>query len=596
MRKILFLLAISFSISINAQKHELGKVTTDELKQKMHPTDTSAVAAILFKTGEVSFEYSQQDGFFIKTNIKAKIKIYKKDGYDWGNFEMLLYNEVSAKQTLDIKSAYTYNLLGDKIEKFKLKSDGEFVEKVNEYWTKKKITMPNVKEGSIIEIEYTIKDEGTGLIDEWTFQEEIPVDFSEYTTLIPEYYVYNTHFVGWLTTKIVTEEQRKSIELRSKERTNIGGRMQNSNINVEQISYKFKKSTYTLEQIPGIKNESFTNNIKNYTASVVLELSMTMFPNQMTQSYSSDWETVTKKIYEYSDFGPELNKTGYFEKELTELLNGKTAQAEKVAIVFDFVKNRMNWNERYGYSCQLGVKKAYQDMTGNVADINLMLISMLRYAGLDANPILISTRSNGIALYPSRSAFNYVIAGIEVENQIILLDATNKYSLPGVLPIRDLNWFGRIIRNNGSSTTVSLTPQKKSIDAKFVALEALALVVEHAFIRLGMEVVWSGHAYPGLRNWIIKTGLLGFRINGLLPCEFVHGTFVSDAVRTSITKYKFDKLIKQRGQLWPGQQVVSKLVNSIKGNEDFFEKVILNISKQNEKYDMYWEEKESKII
>lgn len=90
---------------------------------------------------------------------------------------------------------------------------------------------------------------------------------------------------------------------------------------------------------------------------------------------------------------------------------------------------------------------------------------MLRYAGLDANPILISTRSNGIALYPSRSAFNYVIAGIEVENQIILLDATNKYSLPGVLPIRDLNWFGRIIRNNGSSTTVSLTPQKKSIDA-----------------------------------------------------------------------------------------------------------------------------------
>jgi hypothetical protein len=465
MRKILFLLAISFSISINAQKHELGKVTTDELKQKMHPTDTSAVAAILFKTGEVSFEYSQQDGFFIKTNIKAKIKIYKKDGYDWGNFEMLLYNEVSAKQTLDIKSAYTYNLLGDKIEKFKLKSDGEFVEKVNEYWTKKKITMPNVKEGSIIEIEYTIKDEGTGLIDEWTFQEEIPVDFSEYTTLIPEYYVYNTHFRGWLTPKIVTEEQRKSIELRSKERTNIGGRMQNSNINVEQISYKFKKSTYTLEQIPGIKNESFTNNIKNYTASVVLELSMTMFPNQMTQSYSSDWETVTKKIYEYSDFGPELNKTGYFEKELTELLNGKTAQAEKVAIVFDFVKNRMNWNERYGYSCQLGVKKAYQDMTGNVADINLMLISMLRYAGLDANPILISTRSNGIALYPSRSAFNYVIAGIEVENQIILLDATNKYSLPGVLPIRDLNWFGRIIRDNGSSTTVSLTPQKKSIDA-----------------------------------------------------------------------------------------------------------------------------------
>ena len=81
--------------------------------------------------------------------------------------------------------------------------------------------MPNVKEGSIIEIEYSIKDEGTGLIDEWTFQDEIPVDFSEYTTLIPEYYVYNTHFKGWLTPKIVTEEQRISIELRSKSRTRV---------------------------------------------------------------------------------------------------------------------------------------------------------------------------------------------------------------------------------------------------------------------------------------------------------------------------------------------------------------------------------------
>ena len=87
-----------------------------------------------------------------------------------------------------------------------------------------------------------------------------------------------------VNSKIVTEELRKSIELRSKERTNIGGRMQNSNVNVEQINYKLKKSTYTLEQIPAIKNESFTNNINNYVASIVLELSMTMFPNQMTQS------------------------------------------------------------------------------------------------------------------------------------------------------------------------------------------------------------------------------------------------------------------------------------------------------------------------
>ena len=461
MKNTLIILICFISVNFFGQKRELGKVTVDELKQKNHGTDSSAVAAIMFKVGDVIFDYTQQDGFFINTTIKAKIKIYKKEGYDWANFEMLLYNEASAKQTLEIKSAYTYNLVGDKIEKTKLKSEGEFNEKVNKYWSKKKITMPNVKEGSIIEIEYTIKDEGTGLIDEWTFQDQIPVDYSEYNTYIPEYYVYNPYFRGWLAPKITKEDFRKTIELRNRESE--GSRMYTT-VNVSEVSYILKKTSYILESIPAIKNESFTNNIKNYISSLVLELAMTKFPNAMTQSYSTDWETVTKKIYENSDFGPELNKTGYFEKDIDVLLKGVTSPAEKTAIVFNFVKDRMNWNEMNGYSCQNGVKSAYQDKTGNVADINLMLISMLRYAGLEANPILISTRSNGIALYPSRSAFNYVIAGIEVENQIILLDATNKYSLPGILPIRDLNWFGRVVRKNGSSAIVNLTPDKKSID------------------------------------------------------------------------------------------------------------------------------------
>lgn len=461
MKNTLIILICFISVNFFGQKRELGKVTVDELKQKNHGTDSSAVAAIMFKVGDVIFDYTQQDGFFINTTIRTKIKIYKKEGYDWANFEMLLYNEASAKQTLEIKSAYTYNLVGDKIEKTKLKSEGEFNEKVNKYWSKKKITMPNVKEGSIIEIEYTIKDEGTGLIDEWTFQDQIPVDYSEYNTYIPEYYVYNPYFRGWLAPKITKEDFRKTIELRNRESE--GSRMYTT-VNVNEVSYILKKTSYILESIPAIKNESFTNNIKNYISSLVLELAMTKFPNAMTQSYSTDWETVTKKIYENSDFGPELNKTGYFEKDIDVLLKGVISPAEKTAIVFNFVKDRMNWNEMNGYSCQNGVKSAYQDKTGNVADINLMLISMLRYAGLDANPILISTRSNGIALYPSRSAFNYVIAGIEVENQIILLDATNKYSLPGILPIRDLNWFGRVVRKNGSSAIVNLTPDKKSID------------------------------------------------------------------------------------------------------------------------------------
>ena len=111
------------------------------------------------------------------------------------------------------------------------------------------------------------------------------------------------------------------------------------------------------------------------------------------------------------------------------------------------------------------MKKAYKNKTGNTAEINLMLTAMLRFAGLNANPVLISTRDNGIAFFPSRTAFNYVIAAVETPEGLILLDATEKYSEPNILPLRDLNWIGRLIRKDGTSTEVDLMPKTLSREA-----------------------------------------------------------------------------------------------------------------------------------
>jgi hypothetical protein len=191
---------------------------------------------------------------------------------------------------------------------------------------------------------------------------------------------------------------------------------------------------------------------------------MTRYPNQPYKTYSTDWETVTKNIYESEDFGGELNKTGYFEQDINTLLSGITIRDEKITTIFSFVKSKVKWNDYTSYYCNDGVKKSYKDNVGNVAEINLMLTAMLRYAGIDANPVLVSTRSNGIAMFPNRTAYNYVIAAVEIENGLILLDATERYATPNVLPIRDLNWFGRLIRKDGTSTEVNLTPNNLSTE------------------------------------------------------------------------------------------------------------------------------------
>lgn len=464
-----FLFIILLFSNANAQEFKLGKVSIAELEQKKHPKDTTAAAAILFKKGEVRFEFSQEKGFVMVTEVKTRIKIYKKEGYDWANKGIRYYLGSNSKEGVIFSDAITYNLVNGKIEKTKLKSEGEFDEIVNNDIGLKKITMPNVKVGSVIEYKYMIKSPNIGSMRDWDFQTSIPVNYSEFKTYIPEYYVYNTQFRGFITPKITVEKNQKSVSYNYTEKDApgvISGAHHSTSS--ENIGFEETTSTYLAENIPAMKDEVYVNNIDNYTSSVAIELSVIKYPNKPFDTYATDWNAVTKKIYDDSDFGPELGKTGYFESDVNQIIKGLKLQNEIIEAIFNFVKTQSKWNGNYGYSCSDGVKKAYKDKTGNVAEINLMLTAMLRFAGLSSNPVLISTRSNGIALFPNRTAFNYVIASIETPEGLILLDATSKFSTPNVLPFRDLNWLGRLIRKDGTSEEVDLMPKIASNDNIFM--------------------------------------------------------------------------------------------------------------------------------
>jgi transglutaminase-like putative cysteine protease len=447
----------------NAQEFKLGKVSVEELQEKNHPTDSTAVAAILFEKGVVDFEYSQNDGFVMITEVTTRIKIYKKEGYDWANKAVRYYIGSNAKETVFISDAITYNLINGKIEKTKLKSDGEFDEKVNKYWGRKKITMPNVKVGSVVEFKYRMRSSRFSELTEWSFQSSIPVNFSEFKTFIPEYFVYSPNLKGFISPKITTEKHNKIISYSYRPEAE-PGESTTSSSSQEKLEFSETRTAYLAENLPAMKEEAYVNNIANYSTSISHELSVVRFPNQPYKTLSTDWASVTKTIYDYDDFGPELNKTGYFEEDLKLVIAGLNTPEEKITAILNYVKTTVKWNDYYGYSCNDGVKKAYKDKTGNVAEINLMLTAMLRHIGLTANPVLVSTRSNGIALFPNRTAFNYVIAAVEMANGLVLLDASDRFSTPNVLPLRALNWVGRLIRKDGTSIEVDLMPKASSND------------------------------------------------------------------------------------------------------------------------------------
>ena len=434
-----------------------------ELEEKEHPKDPSAVAAILFKMGDLRFNYSQDQGFVMYLEVKTRIKIYKKEGYDWANFLVNYYDYGQSKEGLQISDAATYNLVNGKIEKTKLKGDGEFIEKINKYLSRKKITMPNVKENCIVEFSYILESPNISEMRDWVFQYSIPVNYSEFKTNIPEYLVYRPNQKGYVFPEITTEKNERTIKFRYTDKASVqsSGSLLPT-YSTEEADFIENTTIYHAKNLPAMHEEAYVNNIDNYTSSISHELAMTKYPNSLVKTYSTDWESVVKTIYDYEDFGPELNKTGYFENDINKLLTGIDIQNERIVAIFNFVKSNIKWNNSKGYSCNDGVKKAYSSKTGNTAEINLMLTAMLRFAGVNANPVLISTRDNGISFFPSRTAFNAVITGVETADGIVLLDATEKNAQPNILPLRDINWNGRLIRKDGTSIQVDLVPKAYS--------------------------------------------------------------------------------------------------------------------------------------
>ena len=120
------LFTILFTFTAFAQEYKLGKVTEAELIEKEHPIDKDAVAAYLFQNGKSYFTFTQNDGFKLITEVIVKLKIYKKEGLQYANHQYSYYVANNPKEQVFFDDAATYNLVNGKIEKTKLKKEGEF--------------------------------------------------------------------------------------------------------------------------------------------------------------------------------------------------------------------------------------------------------------------------------------------------------------------------------------------------------------------------------------------------------------------------------------------------------------------------------------
>lgn len=469
MKKLTLLLLLTLSVETFSQKRKssnMKQTTFDELKMTVYDKDSAATAVVLY---EHANRYPDRDNDETpRTDYYYRIKIFDKSSFDLADITINLYKK---QQVKDIK-AVTYNLNenGTMIRTNLLKED-IFTSKEDENWVAKKFTLPNIKEGTVIEYKYSILSPYLS-INDWYFQSEIPKIRSDFDASILGNYQYNIKIIGFLK----LNKDAPSIDKKCVKIEGIG----------EGACAVY---SYGMNNIPAFVEEDYMLSKKNYISRVSFDLkSLTSYRGDV-KNLTTTWKQADKSL-KNQFFNNQTSKKNFFKKSIPESILTTENTLEKAKKVFQFIQNHFTWNEKYWTNKDAKVKKAFQEKTGDVGEINLALYNSLRAANIDANLVVLSTRSNGIPtkLFPVIYDYNYVIVKSIIDKETYYLDATAKLLPFGQVPIRTLNGEAKIINFKEKSSWAALNPKYKSslnVSAKLILDEEGVFIGDLMFRRNG---------------------------------------------------------------------------------------------------------------
>ena len=424
MRALILGLIVSLSVqTIYAQKSpvKFGDIPMEDLKMKVYDKDSSASAVILSDYGEAYVMLTTVNASLVFER-HVRIKILTKEGLDWATAAIQLYHSGSNEERVTKLKATTYNLENGKVVETDMSKDGIFKEKFNRNINLQKFTLPNVKEGSVIEYSYTVSSEFLANFPDWQFQYDIPVRASEYWALFPDFFIFEKYMQGYVTLT--------SYEVKNKANTD----------------FQVQAHHWISKDVPAFKEEPFMTCEDDYVSKINLALSYISFPGRPVQEIMGTWAKLNTTLLEDESFGKAITGSNFLKKKVEEVTAGLTDPQQKAAAIFTYVRQNIEWNgvkDRYADN----LKKIFEDKKGTAADVNILLAAMLEKADLPIEMIMLSTRDHGFVRppYPMEEQFNYVICAVKIGDKKILLDATDKYLPMGILPERCLNGQGLII-------------------------------------------------------------------------------------------------------------------------------------------------------
>lgn len=426
MKKSLLFLLLPFLLTnvIHAQKAPMkyGKVDQADLDMKVYPADSSASAVVLCNYGY----FNSREFQFVH---QKRIKILKEEGKSQGDFFVLATEKAVVKgQIVNMENGIPVIT--------KLGKESIFIEKVSKNQYRARVACPNVKVGSVIDVEFYY----SGLPSLWRFQETIPVRWSELIIEDNQYLSFRKNAVGFTPFFVSTDTR------------------------------------WVTKDVQAFKSEPFINNYENYMSRFDIEISSIHIPGELYKDYATTWESVAEALNKESNFGQELYTLQLYLNGLAKQIKEATSiPEERLSKAYSEIK-KIKWNKTESiWISQSGLNQSFNKKIGNASEVNLNLVLLLRKLDISANPLVLSTRSNGVLPQYSVSfdKLNYVAAHAVIGDKTYLLDATEENLPLGLLPERALNGRGMLVLKEGFQW-VDLNPVKKDKITSFFKLKLSA--------------------------------------------------------------------------------------------------------------------------
>ena len=409
----------SFEVSAQVENRKFGKPTKEEMEMAVYAADSSAAAVVLYKEAYVDYDWMRED-FQVTYRYKRRIKILKEEGLDYANGEILYIDKKGRSERVSGLEASAYNLDGGKVVRTKMKDENVYTERLSENVMQIKYAVPQVRVGSVVEIEYKIVSDYYYQPRDWYAQEEIPVRLAQLEMLIPEFLTFNIENHGHSPLSISMEPVNMNMS--------IGSGLMPCNA---------EKRKYVGENLPAIGDEPFVWCAEDYFTQVNMEFRGYEIPGLLHKNYSGSWEQIENTLMETPGFGGRLKASNPLRAEMKALqVDALESIDEKIAVIFSLLKSRVKWNGKYALTGR-DFKEILKEGTGDNADINFMLISMLGDAGIESYPVVMNCRDEKALPYshPSIDRLStFVVAVIGEDSKIMYIDASYEYGYINVLP------------------------------------------------------------------------------------------------------------------------------------------------------------------